>query len=210
MGGHSSKKGFTEWDLIEFSNMTDVPLTTVEQIYKEFQHITGTNNKMDKKQFRHLYKQMYISAQSRTNTAPFIKDHDLDKMSDHVFEIYDSDGSGKLTFEEFAELYLMLNHYSGKTSNGVTYREKFNYLLDQYDITPGYITREHGQQVFHRLNQYNRLSNLNTNKQISNPTTWEHHWNKLDDGTGRVSKDKLIDYVTESNEYKHHFHPTPT
>jgi hypothetical protein len=38
---------------------------------------------------------------------------------------------------EFAELYLMLNHYAGTSANGVTRREKFNYILDQYDPTPG-------------------------------------------------------------------------
>lgn len=44
---------------------------------------------------------------------------------------------GKLTFEEFAEIYLMLNHYAGTTPNGRTRTEKFNYILDQYDQTPG-------------------------------------------------------------------------
>jgi hypothetical protein len=31
----------------------------------------------------------------------------------------------------------MLNHYAGTSANGVTRRDRFNYLLDQYDFTPG-------------------------------------------------------------------------
>ncbi len=41
------------------------------------------------------------------------------------------------SFLEFAEVYLMLNHYAGTSTNGVTHRDRFNYLLDQYDFTPG-------------------------------------------------------------------------
>ncbi|CAF3635401.1 unnamed protein product, partial [Rotaria sp. Silwood2] len=82
--------------------------------------------------------------------APFITDQDLNKMSDHIFEIYDYDASGKLTFEgkfkilfeinfkknmltEFAEIYLMLNHYAGTSPDGSLRRDRFNYLLDVYD-----------------------------------------------------------------------------
>ncbi|CAF1261322.1 unnamed protein product [Adineta steineri] len=212
MGGSSSKKPFTEWDLVQFSNMTGVPLSTVETIYKDFRTVTGENNKMEKKEFRHLYKQMYQSSQSGNNVAPFLTDHDLDKMSDHVFETYDFDGSGKLTFEEFAEIYLMLTHYGGTTADGIAHRDRFNYLIDQYDTTPEFITRERAEQIFGRLNKYNNWSNWNkttpaNSSQSSNAPTWEHHWNKLDDGTGRVQKSKFIDYVTTSNEYKRHFDP---
>jgi hypothetical protein len=49
---------------------------------------------MDNKEFRRLYKEMYLSGQNGNNLAPFLTDHELDKMSDHVFETYDFDGSG--------------------------------------------------------------------------------------------------------------------
>ena len=69
-------------------------MATVEQIHRDFQSVTGSTNRLDKKQFRHLYKQMYLASQTGNNVAPFVTDHDLDKMSDHVFEIDDFDGSG--------------------------------------------------------------------------------------------------------------------
>ena len=72
-----------------------VPLKIVETIYSEFKNIKGINSKIDDKQFRHLYKQMYINQQSESNTvAPFLSDEDLNRMSDHVFQTYDFDGSG--------------------------------------------------------------------------------------------------------------------
>ena len=71
-----------------------IPLTTVEKIYDNFISTTGNNNKMDKKEFRRLYKELYLSGQNGNNVAPFLTDHDLEKMSDHVFETYDFDGSG--------------------------------------------------------------------------------------------------------------------
>jgi hypothetical protein len=49
---------------------------------------------MDRKEFRRLYKEMYFSGQRGNNIAPFLTDHDLDKISDHVFETYDFNGSG--------------------------------------------------------------------------------------------------------------------
>jgi hypothetical protein len=71
-----------------------IPLPTVEKVYDNFISSIGNNNKMDKKEFRRLYKEMYLNGQNGTNSAPFLTDHDLDKMSDHVFETYDIDGSG--------------------------------------------------------------------------------------------------------------------
>ena len=51
----------------------------------------------------------------------------------------------------------MLSHYAGTLPNGRTRRDRFNYILDQYDTTPGFITREYGEQVFNHLNKYNKL-----------------------------------------------------
>ncbi|CAF4863401.1 unnamed protein product, partial [Rotaria sp. Silwood2] len=82
---------------------------------------------------------MYINSQPSSLLSalpPLLTEHDLDKMSDHVFEIYDFDGTGKLTFEEFAEAYMMLTHYPGISTNGVTFRDRFNYILDQDNPTP--------------------------------------------------------------------------
>ncbi|CAF4441937.1 unnamed protein product, partial [Adineta steineri] len=51
-----------------------------------------------------------------------------------------------LTFEEFAEAYLMLTHHPDMSNDGITFRDRFNYLLDQDNSTPGFITQEQGER----------------------------------------------------------------
>jgi hypothetical protein len=51
----------------------------------------------------------------------------------------------------------MLSHYAGRSSTGGTRRDRFNYILDQYDTTPAFITRESGEQIYNRLNKYNKF-----------------------------------------------------
>ncbi|CAF1348521.1 unnamed protein product [Rotaria sp. Silwood1] len=86
----------------------------------------------------------------------------------------------------------------------------FHYIFELYDYDASgklafedYIIRERGQQVFNYLNKYNNLSYLNKMKSDDNSSSilnnnFQDHWNKVDiDGTGRVSKDKFIDYISK-------------
>ena len=71
-----------------------IPRATVEKLYQEFIVSTGKDNRMDKKEFRRLYKELYLSAQTGPAVPAVITDHDLDKISDRVFKAFDGDGSG--------------------------------------------------------------------------------------------------------------------
>jgi len=167
---------------------------------------------MDKKEFRRLYKELYTSGKTGTSVPAVISEHDLEKMSDRVFKAFDADGSGKLTFEEFVNAYVLLNE--NKTSSmSVAPRDRFNYVLDHNNPTPGYVSREQGEQVFNRLHRfYNWQDKTVTTSTTSTPpgamkpltTTWEQHWTKLDDGSGRVPQEKFVEYVTSSDDYKRH------
>ena len=42
-----------------------------------------------------------------------------------------------LSLVEFAEAYLMLTHREGMSTNGVTFRDRLNYMLDQDSASPG-------------------------------------------------------------------------
>jgi len=215
MGKGHSKDTFTQWDLDRFSNVTGIPRTTVEKLYQDFVVATGKDNKMDKKEFRRLYKEMYTAGQTGGSVPAVISEHDLEKMSDRVFKAFDADGSGKLTFEEFVNAYVLLHQGSraGSTSTTVTPRDRFNYILDHNNPTPGYVSREQGEQVFNRLNKfYNWEDKTVTTSSTTTPhgamkpvtTTWEQHWSKLDDGSGRVPQEKFVEYVTTSDDYKRH------
>jgi len=217
MGKSHSKDTFTQWDLDRFSNVTGIPRATVERLYQEFVTQTGKDNRMDKKEFRRLYKELYTSGQTGTAVPAVISEHDLEKISDRVFKAFDADGSGKLTFEEFVNAYLLINQNQGTstaTTTTVTPRDRLTYVLDHNNPTPGYVTREQGEQVFNRLNRfYNWEDTTKTTTTTTVPsgsskpvsTTWEQHWSKLDDGSGRVPQEKFVEYVTTSDDYKTNF-----
>jgi len=213
MGKTHSKETFTQWDLDRFSNVTGIPRATVEKLYQEFVATTGKDNRMDKKEFRRLYKALYTSGHTGTSVPAVISEHDLEKISDRVFKAFDADGSGKLTFEEFVNAYLLMNQ--SPTSTAITPRDRLTYVLDHNNPTPGYVTREQGEQVFNRLNRfYNFQDTTKTTSTKMTPvgcakpvtTTWEQHWTKLDDGSGRVPQEKFVEYVTTSDDYKNHLH----
>jgi len=213
MGKTHSKETFTQWDLDRFSNVTGIPRPTVEKLHQEFLTTSGKDNRMDKKEFRRLYKELYVSGQTGSSVPAVISEHDLDKISDRVFKAFDADGSGKLTFEEFVNAYLLINQNPANTA--ITPRDRLNYLMDHNNPTPGYVTREHGEQVFNRLNRFYNWQDMTkaTSTTTTPPgstkpvtTTWEQHWSKLDDGSGRVPQEKFVEYVTTSDDYKNHLH----
>jgi len=209
MGKSHSKDLFTQWDLDRFSNVTGIPRATVERLYQEFVTSTGKDNRMDKKEFRRLYKELYVSAQTGPTVPAVITEHDLEKLSDRVFKAFDAEGTGKLTFEEFVNAYLLLSRNQPNTA--ITARDRLNYVLDHNNATPGYVSREQAEQVFNRLNQYYTVQDTTkTTSATAVPvgavhpvtTTWEQHWTKLDDGSGRVPQEKFVEYVTTSDDYK--------
>jgi Ca2+-binding EF-hand superfamily protein len=213
MGKSHSKENFTQWDLDRFSNVTGIPRAQVEQLYQEFIATTGKDNRMDKKEFRRLYKALYTSGQTGTSVPAVISEHDLEKISDRVFKAFDADGSGKLTFEEFVNAYLLINQNQTSNNSAITPRDRLAYVLDHNSQTPGYVTREQGEQVLNRLNRfYNWEDTTKTTSTTTTPAgskkpvtkTWEQHWTRLDDGSGRVPQEKFVEYVTTSDDYKNH------
>ena len=51
---------------------------------------------MDKKEFRRLYKELYLSGEPGAVAPLAITDHQLDKISDRVFKAFDTNGTGIL------------------------------------------------------------------------------------------------------------------
>ncbi|CAF2403454.1 unnamed protein product [Rotaria sp. Silwood2] len=206
MGKSHSKDMFTQGDLDRFS----IPKATVETLYQEFVAATGKSNRMDKKEFRRLYKELYLNAQTGPIVPKVLTEHDLDKISDRVFKAFDAEGTGKLTFQEFVNAYLLLSR-NEHPNTAATACDRLNYILDHNNPTPGYISREQGEQVFNHLNRYFTWNDTkDTTSKTTIPsdetkpvtTTWEQHWTKLDDGSGRVSQDKFVEYITSTNDYK--------
>jgi hypothetical protein len=88
-----------------------IPLSMVKKIHKDFITVTENDNKIDKHEFRRLYKKMYINSQSTilpSALPPFFSEHDLNKMADHVFETYDYDGTGMIFIIIYLFIYCFL------------------------------------------------------------------------------------------------------
>jgi len=214
MGKSHSKETFSQWDLDRFSNVAGIPRATVEKLYQEFITTAGKNGKLDKKEFRRLYKELYTSGQTGSSVPAVISEHDLEKMSDRVFKAFDAEGSGTLTFEEFVNAYLLLSQNPSGKGPLSTPHDRLTYVMDHNNPTPGYVSREQGEQVFNRLHKfYNWQDTTKSTSTTTTPpgatkpvtTTWEQHWSKLDDGSGRVPQEKFVEYVTTSDDYKRNF-----
>jgi len=198
--GKSQSKPFTQWDLDRFINVTGVPRATVEKLYQEFSVASGKNNKMDKKEFRRVYKEMMTSTGTHS-TLTGKTEHDqekyLDKVADRVFKAFDTDNSGSLTFEEFVNCYCMMNQR-------VPAKERLNYVLDHNNPTPGYITKDHGEQVYNRMNNFynyeDKTTSVTTATPGTKPVTWTQHWERLDDGSGKVPQEKFVEWSTANFE----------
>jgi hypothetical protein len=122
MGKSNSKNLFTQWDLDRFSNVTGkelfinyyvfilillgIPRDTVHKLYQEFITSTGKDNQMDKKEFRRLYKALYLGSQPAPTVPAVISEHDLEKISDNVFKAFDAEGSGNIII--IVSLYLIV------------------------------------------------------------------------------------------------------
>jgi len=204
--GKTQSKPFTQWDLDRFINVTGVPRETVEKLYQEFAAASGKNNKLDKKEFRRLYKEMMLGSgtgMGSTHTALVAgtTEHDQDKyiekVADRVFKAFDTDNTGSLTFEEFVNCYCMLNQRAAP-------RDRLKYVLDQNNPTPGYITKDHGEQVYNRMNKFynyeDKTTSVTTAVSGQKPVTWQQHWERLDDGSGRVPQEKFVEWTTSNFE----------
>ena len=74
----------------------------MEKLYQDFSASTGKDNLMDKKEFRRLYKELYVVTQTTplaTSGPNVLTDHDLDKLSDRVFKAFDTEASGLLIID---------------------------------------------------------------------------------------------------------------
>jgi len=200
--GKTQSKPFTQWDLDRFINVTGVPRETVEKLYQEFSVASGKNNKLDKKEFRRLYKEMMVSSQTPlvSGTTEHDQEKYIEKVADRVFKAFDVDNTGSLTFEEFVNCYCMINPRAAP-------RDRLKYVLDQNNPTPGYITKDHGEQVYNRMNKFynyeDKTTSVTTAVAGQKPVTWAQHWERLDDGSGRVPQEKFVEW--SNTNFEPHF-----
>lgn len=119
MGKHNSK--LTKEELEELEELTNFNAKQLRQWYKDFVQDCPSGY-MTKEEFKHIYGQFFPAG-------------DPTRFVDYVFNVFDIDKNGVITFKEFI-LAISI------TTRG-TVEEKLNWAFSLYDFdSDGYVTRE--------------------------------------------------------------------
>ena len=118
MGGKVSSRNTESREYLEqlHKQVPNMNLEDVLEIYKDFNRFSGKNGKLTKSSFRKVYKQAFGESAK--------------ELSDAIFQSFDTDGNGKIDFEEF------LVGLSMSDSNGNDRRsriQKLRWAFNVYD-----------------------------------------------------------------------------
>ncbi|CAF1482803.1 unnamed protein product [Rotaria sordida] len=178
MGSRTSRPRFVEWDLDRLEKITTLSKQQYLDLYYQYQNdeAWGGQN-MDEKLFFQKYDQMLPGEQTKAE-------------SDRAFYAFDYNKSGKLSFEEFVGVVVILN-------NGSTTLDRITYLIDQYNPTKTnyQIGKDFGKVVFDRLNQYYGINNLDPS------STWSQLVATTGENTDQVSRDQYLAFIAHHPVY---------
>lgn len=181
MGNGVYRPRFVDWDLTRLENITALSKQQYLDLYNEYQtnQAWGGQN-MDDKLFFQKYDEMLPGEQTK-------------EESDRAFAAFDFNKSGKLSFEEFLSVVVLLSRGS-KTS------DRIGYLIDQYNPTKkdNQIEEAFGKQVLDRLNQYYGISNADSS------AIWSQLTAASGEKTDRVSRDQFLAFIVENPVYRTH------
>ena len=118
MGGKVSSRNTESQEYLEqlHKQVPNMNLEDVLEIYKDFNRFSGKNGKLTKSSFRKVYKQAFGESAK--------------ELSDAIFQSFDTDGNGKIDFEEF----LVGLSMSGSNGNDRRSRiQKLRWAFNVYD-----------------------------------------------------------------------------
>jgi neurocalcin delta len=112
MGHAKSKPNMTPEDFDQIVHSTDFSSAEIDEWYQKF-HADFPHGYITPKEFKVVYRKMFPKG-------------DADKFCDHIFRIYDTDGSKTISFQEFVTTL----HVSAKG----TPEEKLRASFRMYDV----------------------------------------------------------------------------
>ncbi|CAF0730398.1 unnamed protein product [Adineta ricciae] len=145
MGNRQPVAAWNTWDINAYSQMTGLSPAQIQQLYVLFQQQSAsTGGRMTLNEFKAIYAS--IAGLSWTFNAD----------AERVFLMFDADGNGVLSFEEFLMAYLMLQR-------GVTPIQRWSYAANYYPLTqPGYLSAQEAQLLFNNMQQFYNIPVQNT------------------------------------------------
>lgn len=184
MGARTSRGGFDQWDTNQIQNATGLSAQQVQQIQQEFFRAAGRDGVLSMNEFANVYSRFPGAGNQR----------DLQQQIPRLFQTFDRDRSGGLSFDEFLSAVVMMNHNMPR-------RDRIDYLIRQNNTYgrqqgDGRISSQYGHQVFRRLNDYYGLP----------PGTEHQAWKQIDrQNRGYVTQQELMDYIAQQEAYNRRF-----
>jgi Ca2+-binding EF-hand superfamily protein len=125
------------WDLNAYSQMTGLSPLQIEQLQIAFnQQSASTGGRMTLNEFKAVYAS--IAGLSWNFNAD----------AERVFLMFDTDGNGVLTFNEFLMAYLMLQ----RSVNPV---QRWSYVVNSYPVTQqGYLSAQEAQYLLNNMQRF--------------------------------------------------------
>ena len=120
MGNRPAVSPYNSWDMNSYSQMTGLSPAQIQQLQVAFnQQAAATGGRMTISQFKAVVAS--ISGIS----------WNFDAEAERIFLMFDTDGNGVLTFNEFLMAYLMLQR-------GVAPAQRWSYALNSFPMSqPG-------------------------------------------------------------------------
>ena len=118
MGGKTSKRKSDSQQYIErlHKQVPNMNLDEVHGIYKDFNRFSGRQRKLNKSSFRKVYKQAFGES--------------ANELSDAIFHSFDTDGDGRIDFEEFL---VGLSVADPTANDSHTRKQKLRWAFNVYD-----------------------------------------------------------------------------
>ncbi|CAF0724762.1 unnamed protein product [Rotaria sp. Silwood1] len=179
MGNRVSRPRFIEWDLDRLEKITTLSKQQYLDLYYQYQNDKAWGGlDMDDKLFFQKYDEMLPGQQTK-------------EESDRAFYAFDYNKSGKLSFEEFVGVVVILN-------SGSTTLDRITYLIDQYNPTKSdnRIEQAFGKLIFDRLNQYYGIKNVDP------ASAWSDLVASTGENSDQVGRDKFLAFIAGHPVYR--------
>lgn len=185
MGARQGRVQFNQWDASGLQRATGLSPQEIQQIQQEFFLAAGHDGLLNMNEFANVYSRFPGAARNQGN---------LQRQIPRLFQTFDRDRTGSLSFDEFLDAVVMMNHDMPR-------RDRIDYLIRQNNSYgrqhgDGRISAQYGHQVFRRLNDYYGL-----------PQGTEHQcWKQIDrENRGYVSQEDLINYIAQQDAYNRRY-----
>ena len=184
MGARQSRGDFNQWDLNGLQQATGLPAQQIQALQQEFFQAAGRDGVLNMQEFANVYSR-FPGARNQPN---------LQQQIPRIFQTFDRDRSGSLSFDEFLNAVVMMNHDMPR-------RDRIDYLIRQNNQHgrqqgDGRISAQYGHQVFRRLNDYYGLP----------PGTEHQCWKQVDrQNRGYVTQQELMDYISQQEGYNRRY-----